>query len=113
MNDVVAGHIPIMVVGLAGSLGAGAQLAVATQLAPGSALPEWPQPLHVFRSPQLTIKLPGGGDESAGPLWLPIDAKFPVEDYQRLQEALDETANSITFQQLLEQSSEKEKMYYI
>ena len=31
-------------------------------VAPGSALPEWPQPLHVFRSPQLTIKLPGGAE---------------------------------------------------
>ena len=31
-------------------------------VAPGSALPEWPQPLHVFRSPQLTIKLPSGAE---------------------------------------------------
>ena len=31
-------------------------------VAPGSALPAWPQPLHVFRSPQLTIKLPGGAE---------------------------------------------------
>lgn len=38
---------------------------------------------------EYAIKLPGGGDEAAGPLWLPIDAKFPVEDYQRLQEALE------------------------
>ena len=29
-------------------------------VAPGNALPDWPAPLHVFRSPQLTIKLPGG-----------------------------------------------------
>ena len=29
-------------------------------VAPGDALPDWPAPLHVFRSPQLTIKLPGG-----------------------------------------------------
>ena len=29
-------------------------------VAPGNVLPEWPAPLHVFRSPQLTIKLPGG-----------------------------------------------------
>ena len=26
-------------------------------------------------------------DENGGPLWLPIDAKFPVEDYQRLTAA--------------------------
>ena len=31
-------------------------------VAPGSALPEWPRPQHVFRSPQLTIKLPGGAE---------------------------------------------------
>lgn len=31
-------------------------------VAPGSVLPEWPEPLHVFRSPQLTIKLPGGAE---------------------------------------------------
>ncbi|MBA4397487.1 MAG: DNA recombination protein RmuC [Syntrophus sp. (in: bacteria)] len=36
---------------------------------------------------EFAIKLPGqgaGGDDS---VWLPIDAKFPVEDYQRLVEA--------------------------
>lgn len=31
-------------------------------VAPGNVLPEWPQPLHVFRSPQLTIKLPSGAE---------------------------------------------------
>lgn len=35
---------------------------------------------------EFAIRLPGG---DAGPVWLPIDAKFPVEDYQRLQEAQD------------------------
>ncbi len=40
---------------------------------------------------EFAIKLPGGSDETAGPLWLPIDAKFPVEDYQRLQEALEKS----------------------
>ena len=29
-------------------------------VAPGSPLPDWPALLHVFRSPQLTINLPGG-----------------------------------------------------
>jgi Rrf2 family protein len=33
--------------------------------------------------------------------------------WKRLQAALDSTADSITFQQLLEQGAEKEKMYYI
>lgn len=31
------------------------------------------------------IKLPG--DENGAPVWLPIDAKFPTEDYQRLIDA--------------------------
>ena len=35
------------------------------------------------------IKLPGSGDE---PLLLPIDAKFPIEDYNRLIDAEDKTA---------------------
>lgn len=35
---------------------------------------------------EFAVRLPG----SAGtPVWLPIDAKFPLEDYQRLQEAQD------------------------
>ncbi|HYJ04809.1 MAG TPA: DNA recombination protein RmuC [Chthoniobacterales bacterium] len=33
------------------------------------------------------IKLPG--DENGAPVWLPIDAKFPTEDYQRLLLAQD------------------------
>lgn len=33
---------------------------------------------------EFAIKLPGRDDK---PLWLPIDCKFPLEDYQRLQEA--------------------------
>lgn len=32
------------------------------------------------------VRLPGKDDGDA-PVWLPIDAKFPLEDYQRLQEA--------------------------
>ncbi|HEX3081644.1 MAG TPA: DNA recombination protein RmuC [Candidatus Saccharimonadia bacterium] len=35
---------------------------------------------------EFAIKLPNGPDEQT-PLWLPIDAKFPVEDYQRLVSA--------------------------
>src|SRR5207247_8172223 len=31
---------------------------------------------------EFAIKLPG--DENGEPVWLPIDAKFPTEDYQRL-----------------------------
>ena len=33
--------------------------------------------------------------------------------WKKLQHAVDSTANSITFQKLLEESAEKEKMYYI
>jgi DNA recombination protein RmuC len=32
---------------------------------------------------EFAIKLPNGPDENR-PLWLPIDAKYPMEDYQRL-----------------------------
>ncbi|MGE0807318.1 MAG: DNA recombination protein RmuC [Burkholderiaceae bacterium] len=33
---------------------------------------------------EFAIRLPGGGD---APVWLPIDAKFPREDYERLAQA--------------------------
>jgi DNA recombination protein RmuC len=36
---------------------------------------------------EFAIKLPGQGARSEDTVWLPIDAKFPVEDYQRLIEA--------------------------
>ncbi len=35
---------------------------------------------------EYALRLPGDGE---GPLWLPIDAKFPREDYERLLEAQD------------------------
>jgi len=37
---------------------------------------------------EFAIRLPGRG-ESRVPFWLPIDAKFPLEDFQRLQDAQD------------------------
>jgi DNA recombination protein RmuC len=37
---------------------------------------------------EFAIRLPGRGD-SAAPCWLPIDCKFPLEDWQRLQDALE------------------------
>jgi DNA recombination protein RmuC len=37
---------------------------------------------------EFAIKLPG--DENGAPVWLPIDAKFPTEDYQRLLAAQEE-----------------------
>lgn len=36
---------------------------------------------------EYAVKLPGQGDDT---VYLPIDAKFPVEDYARLMDALDE-----------------------
>jgi DNA recombination protein RmuC len=36
---------------------------------------------------EFAIKLPGQGADKDETVWLPIDAKFPVEDYQRLVEA--------------------------
>ena len=43
--------------------------------APDEALPAWPQPRHVFHSPQLTINLPGeargepGGGGGGAMMW--------------------------------------------
>ena len=37
---------------------------------------------------EFAVKFPGRGDDGA-PCWLPIDAKFPLEDYQRLQDAIE------------------------
>jgi len=36
---------------------------------------------------EYALRLPGRGEAGAAPLWLPIDAKFPREDYERLLEA--------------------------
>jgi DNA recombination protein RmuC len=36
---------------------------------------------------EFAIKLPGQGTDGNETVWLPIDAKFPIEDYQRLVEA--------------------------
>ncbi len=41
---------------------------------------------------EFAIRLPGQGQGEGAPVWLPIDAKFPVEDYERLlaaQERVD------------------------
>ncbi len=39
---------------------------------------------------EFAIKLPGQGSDKDQVVWMPIDAKFPQEDYQRLLEAQDE-----------------------
>jgi DNA recombination protein RmuC len=36
---------------------------------------------------EFAIKLPGRGEDGETMVWLPVDAKFPVEDYQRLLDA--------------------------
>lgn len=38
---------------------------------------------------EFAIKLPGPDSNDPEPVWLPIDAKFPIEDYQRLMDAAD------------------------
>lgn len=37
---------------------------------------------------EYAVKMPGRSDDGA-PCWLPIDAKFPLDDWQRLQEAIE------------------------
>ena len=39
---------------------------------------------------EFAIKLPGLDGNMTDPVWLPIDCKFPKEDYERLLEAYDE-----------------------
>jgi DNA recombination protein RmuC len=38
---------------------------------------------------EFAVRLPGSNDDPETPLWLPIDSKFPQEDYIRLQDAAD------------------------
>jgi len=65
---------------------------------------------------EFAIKLPGR-DDGAGPLFLPIDAKFPQEDYQRLQQAyedgdvaaVDEAKKALRLRTLLEARTIREK----
>jgi DNA recombination protein RmuC len=45
---------------------------------------------------EFAIKMPGKSEEM--PLWLPIDSKYPVEQYQRLLDAYD-TADKVQIQQ--------------
>jgi DNA recombination protein RmuC len=40
---------------------------------------------------EYAVRLPGADGD--GPLWLPIDAKFPTEDYERLLDATDPAAD--------------------
>lgn len=38
---------------------------------------------------EFAIRLPGRERDNGGEIWLPIDAKFPLEDHQRLNDALE------------------------
>lgn len=38
---------------------------------------------------EFAIRLPGGEGQGGKPVWLPIDAKFPKEDYERLVDAAE------------------------
>lgn len=60
---------------------------------------------HSLDRVEFAIRLPGieKGDDEQRPVWLPIDAKFPLEDYQRLleaQERADPTALELAFKAL-------------
>ncbi len=59
---------------------------------------------------EYAIRLPGNGDHGAGCLWLPIDAKFPREDYERLLDAQEraDAAGVETAAKALEQRIKQE-----
>ena len=65
---------------------------------------------------EYAVKLPG--PEEGGTVWLPIDAKFPIEDYQRLMEAYEigdlvavETAGKALEARLLSQARDIRDKY--
>lgn len=43
---------------------------------------------------EYAVRLPG--QEEGSPVWLPIDAKFPLEDYERLQQAQEAADKTLT-----------------
>jgi DNA recombination protein RmuC len=45
---------------------------------------------------EYSVKLPGNNDSNE-PVFLPIDSKFPIEDYQRLMDAYDNNSDAIEF----------------
>ncbi len=66
---------------------------------------------------EFAIKMPGRNDQNNGFCYLPIDAKFPIEDYQRLVQAqengdanlVDEASKAIEARIKLEAKSIKDK----
>src|SRR6185437_8727728 len=45
---------------------------------------------------EFAVKLPGRGEGKEDIVWLPIDAKFPMEDYQRLVDAQDKADGELS-----------------
>jgi DNA recombination protein RmuC len=58
-------------------------------LAPGQYAPNVATAEASGERVEFAIRLPGRHEPEGAPVWLPIDAKFPLEDYQRLVEASD------------------------
>lgn len=50
---------------------------------------------------EYAIKLPGNSDDIKH-IWMPIDAKFPLEDYQKLMEARENNEDLVSFSKNLE-----------
>jgi len=44
---------------------------------------------HASERVEFAVRLPGPGGDPHSPVWLPIDSKFPQEDWLRLQQAAD------------------------
>jgi DNA recombination protein RmuC len=44
---------------------------------------------HASERVEFAVRLPGPGGDPRAPVWLPIDSKFPQEDWLRLQQAAD------------------------
>lgn len=58
---------------------------------------------------EFAVKLPGRGDDPDEVVWLPIDSKFPTEDYQRLVEA-QENANAEAAEAAIKQLENRIKL---
>ena len=58
---------------------------------------------------EFAIKLPGRDEHALQPVWLPVDAKFPQEDYQRLLDAQDQ-ANPVLVEESGRQMENRVKM---
>jgi DNA recombination protein RmuC len=49
----------------------------------------------LFESVEYAVRLPGAKEDPDGCVWLPIDSKFPQEDYLRLQEAAEKADSEL------------------